>query len=794
MPWPRPLLHLASRGRWVLGVGALAVGARLTLSPAPAHDAAEVARRLGQSVGGTVAPDGYVWELREHPILDSAWGRHVLFVAQRGQGSDLFRARARLSMTGRVVSIARVVNLSNTPDDSDTNLMVQGRVAVTEIRDAGGVRGIRALDLAGEGDALAHGSRWSAAWTGLTSWLRTDSAEGVRVMEASFDKPLTKLDYRIAKEHVVLALGEEATPASVGVYTARVNIDGADVYGMRAHVLRHPDESVARSAPRQLAELGLPRLAELAHGLARRLVTRPEPADRAWDAAPIAASGSGWPPPGFPTHASAGSRSDGLLRAASSIALPGAPPAMLEAIAKPANTPPDAYVRLTLLDTRQLDLVAVPGQRSPEVRSGPSGAGALPHTRGVVAVFNGASPGARLASSGMIVRGRVLAPVTDGAPTLLLDPQRGARLGAWSGLDLADAQASLRQSTADPRDDRLAERSALCLTSGGHLAYAYAAGLRASELRAYLAEASCTHVFPLAGSPGPVGFAYVNAGADEELSLAPADARMSFPPPGFAQGSRDDFFAVVLRSADPPASSASLDWLVADGRQPEPAWMPGFAVAERTRLGVEVRVTRLAPERFAFKLRAGDDEIVRSGTTSLPKDLEPTDAPLLTIGLGIGTRKQPRGLGIDGVTGLFFRAQQDAVLVLEAEATRLSLLPAKGYELPPGASATELRMTADDGALRADGIGLGPRRRRAALCIADDGAVLVATGTFDSDEATTTVLLDAGCRRVAALDRGVRAPGVLERATAEAAPPSRHPTTTLYALDVPMRGRASALP
>ena len=82
-------------------------------------------------------------------------------------------------------------------------------------------------------------------------------------------------------------------------------------------------------------------------------------------------------------------------------------------------------------------------------------------------------------------------------------------------------------------------------------------------------------------------------------------------------------------------------------------------------------------------------------------------------------------------------------------------------------------------------------RARAAGCVVDDGTFMVANTTFDSDEATTTALVDLGCTRVVAFDRGMHLPAFINRAGASAPIESRYDATVLFAISEEMRGRAT---
>jgi hypothetical protein len=163
---------------------------------------------------------------------------------------------------------------------------------------------------------------------------------------------------------------------------------------------------------------------------------------------------------------------------------------------------------------------------------------------------------------------------------------------------------------------------------------------------------------------------------------------------------------------------------------------------------------------------------------------------LATIGLATGRRRGARGLIVDGAVGLPFRSDDAGALV--AERGRLRVLRASEVS-PSPIDATELPLTADDGKLRPEARDVGTMRPRAAACSLDDGTFVVATTTFDSDEAATSALLDLGCARVVALDRGSHHAAFVHRAGTANAPEPRYDVTALYAVDLPLSGRAGPL-
>ena len=81
-----------------------------------------------------------------------------------------------------------------------------------------------------------------------------------------------------------------------------------------------------------------------------------------------------------------------------------------------------------------------------------------------------------------------------------------------------------------------------------------------------------------------------------------------------------------------------------------------------------------------------------------------------------------------------------------------------------------------------------------AACVLGDGTAVIATTTFDSDEATTEALLDLGCGSVVALDRGMHRGAFVHRAGGEAPLETAYEETVLFAIESPMPGGARRLP
>ncbi|XYH94789.1 hypothetical protein ACMHYB_44270 [Sorangium sp. So ce1128] len=901
--------HLRGRLPIALGVALVGAAARLSTPSPPARTADAIAGMLGEAIGGSVSPDDFVWEERGGFLSDALLGRRVLFLgvasprdaerapdAERASGAvpapdagrapdgrgaaDLYRARVRLTRSGRPVSLSGVRNLTETPLGDDRNLVARGRRVAVTTSAFGAVQGITLLDLGGDARPGAPlGERLRAAVDG---WIETGSADGASRTEISFDSPPASARLDLADEALVMALGPEAVPAALSVGTGELDTGGSDPFGARAHRVPRRVPSFAEvaglSAGRLLgpgAAAAVERLALAADRAAAGLragpgaaylthrPASPEPAPPGWP--------SPWPPPPVQPAVDAPLPGEGawvLVAPSLPRVLPG-----IESDPQRPSSPfaattirPDPQrqqmrVHLLAIDTRHIRFTLQAGFEAPRPTVGPHGTGTLPDApalRGAIGLGARSRDAGALHDEtealGMVVGGRPLVPPRDGAATLGVDASGRPYFGAWpsgGGVERVPWALWQRPAAANPGDlrgegprrfpwslwqgpslfeaggaaaplpvlagataaraagdatlspsegdDLVVERAALCVTDRGFVVHAWGSALDAAALRAALARAGCLAGVSLGRAPDPLGVAFLSAQPDGRLTaerLAPA---MSIAPPEHvASASPGPFLYFASRSTDgPPPPDLSLPgervgWTVDGGAQPPPAWSPAVYAADSVHLGAQVRVHAFAPDRFLFRLRAGSREISPRGAPKLAAEVAEDERQqvLAAIGVGTGRRRGPRGLAVGGTVGLRFRGEGGLLLVRRG---RVEIRPAGGVELAPGVDATELPLTADDGRLRPEAREIGTMRRRGAACALEDGTLLVATTTFDSDEATTEALLDLGCARVVALDRGAHRNAFVHRASGDPALQQGYEETALFAVGLAMPGRARRL-
>lgn len=842
--------HAKSRGL-ALGVVALAAIAWRTSAGAPPPRSIEgIAAALGAASGGTVRPDDFLWEERGGFLEETFLGRRVLFLASRAEGAprDLYRARVRLTRGGRPLSVSGVRNLTSTPDGDDRDLTGAGHHVAFATATPDGVQGVTLLDLQGAPPPAAGAP--SRAIASIDRWLATGTSRGLARTEIAFAEAPSEAKFEVAQGALVLSLGAEAVPAALDFATGVLQTGRANPFAAAARSIPEPP----RPGGDVIADLLESALGPAAASPLRGVIARsPLAAGSRMDpVAPggprLAAdypTDGGWPPaPLVPVHPTPFD-GEGFWHVSPSIqgGAEKSPPPLLEAIVRPDPNNPSAIVHLIAIDTRRLDVHITPGVASPRPTTGPHGSGLLPRSPGggappaapasdksapasdkgapasdkgaspaadsrVVAVFV-AGPASTSRSLGFFGEGRLLAPLVPGAPSLAVRPDGRAVLGAWPESASRDAFVAIAQApdalaevtdrdaasappSFPPRDATARiGRAALCRTKAGYLIHAFAPSVPAASLRAGLTLAGCTAALHLGASPSPLGFAYVKGAVAEGASDpvytgTPASPSMTLPLDRIAGPWPQEIGVITLREPGPLTSAKSIAWSPDAGTQPPPAWLPAVVSAETEQLGAKVKLHAFLPERVTFRIAAGKDETVTSrGDKPGPTEAD-RSAALASFGVSVAKRGQRRGLVIGGAQ---VSRPGAAPVWLVLDGARVSI-SRPGDPLAATGDATEVTLVADERALLPTAREVGTQRPRTAMCVLVDGTVLTAHASFDTDEATTEALLDAGCDRVVALDRGAHDGVFLHRAGTDRAPEAGYEATAIYVLALPGAGTA----
>lgn len=745
-------------GKLVLvGALALAGGARGACAALPAPSEARVASQLGEAVGGRVEPHDFVWEPRGTALEDLTLGRGVVFLASRAGGPrDLYRARVRVTSGGHTLSVTGAHALSATPLADERDLVARGRFAAVRSVYGEVSTGLLVVDLEGARGA-SLGSRVALA---LARFFDGGVTQSATLVDVAFPYPPRELRFELDEapsEGVLLVSTSE------GDDVTRVPIAGATLAIVdRLRVAVRPP--LAQPAPPGLVARLLGRVPS-AYTPARRAPEADVPMPTVGDpslgpALPAPAHGAAWPP-----------------RPAQGVAWHGALEGEAEPLVARARVAEgDAAVELFAFDTRRLDVDAVGGVYHPRSPLGPPRGGVLsPEQRArlvaMIALPDELPLGGALERqlvSPFVPSGPVLFDADDGAVHVALGPPRGATRFALS-------------STPARAPERRLARSLVCRTVDGQLGLAFSARATASALERAASRGGCERMVWLGESPEPLGASSLDASG----RLTPMHPAMTWVDPLLGDSGRLDRGALLVLRRAPEAPDAG--WAPDGGLQPHPASMPSVTRLQAEHLGVRVQVTRFPPVRARVSLSVGTRE---PGARALGvAALEPeAGRALASLALGLPKRKGGRGLMVAGQVLSRLRSEG---LVAGLPGGRLGVYRAAG-ELPADASfVVELPLLADGGKLVPEGRRVGAMRDRAALCVRDDGWLLVATTTFDTDEAPAEALLAQGCARVVGFDRGGREPIGFRRFGADDAPRGLEASiaTSLVVHEAPLPGR-----
>lgn len=419
------------------------------------------------------------------------------------------------------------------------------------------------------------------------------------------------------------------------------------------------------------------------------------------------------------------------------------------AVARASVGEGERRVVLHAFDMRQLDLRVVPGPAAPRALSGLPGTGALAQRdRERLVALARITP---LRDGGARVAAREIAPLTPGTPAIASTSGGQARIGP---LDPGAVEAAIEAPDVAPASPAAGH----CLAGSALLVATSPRGSRAAITES-LQPLGC----------GPIAWV-----ADLDGAAVPWLA-------GPETSDQPQSVAVFLRHRAFPEGRGEEGWAPAAGRQPQPVFRPAVLETTREVLGTRVRVVALAGQRFSWMLRAGTGERSHRAGGAFPEALgELGGRAIASISLGIGERRRPNGLTIDGSTGHRYALRG---AVLHADADGLSLVRSAESRGDPQADATELALTVEGGEATPASRRRGLLQERADLCLLEDGTAMIAIARFDSHEATAEALLRLGCTHAVALDRGVDAAASVVLATRSDPLPDLSPMTVLVALE-----------
>ncbi len=823
-------------------------------SPAPGRDLGALAAALGGAANGArVAPEDVRWEPSGGVIEDLAFGRRLLFLAEKPDEDtrDLWRARARVAPDGSVLEIADAHDLTNTPLGDDHALVVRGTRAAFGTRAYGQEQSVTLLDLAGEGAQNKTAGWLSRTMAAVTNLQRTGTFAGVGRLDVTFDSPGRTLGLALSEATLDISLfgGDPRRPPTesrASVVLARDELSPPGE-GMHADASMHLPKrfshwtvdtlrAVPWIGPAPIAwvedqALALRdvyrRFTFSSKGSATDVVSNVEPPPALLDTSEASVDEAHWPPQTVATIWKSAEPGEGewvvpdvaWLRRDFSAPV-DAPSPFYQTFVRPDEDRPYAKVLLVAMDMRQLDLEMEAGVEDPEPLTGPPGPGRIPRDpfiyRRVAAAFNGAFK-TEHGHYGMMVHKRVLLPPVPASATVVVLHDGAVGFGTWGTerkvggiLGVNDDDIVSFRQNLDPLLDHgevnptrrtvwgftlpgkgaQTERSGLCVTTSGHMVYAWGDDTSATTLARAMKMASCDYAMHLDMNPYHTGFLFT---ALEDLAakkyksqlLTPA---MSIPIDRYIQYAPKDFFYVLAHDPTPPLVDGAAPWKPDGGAQPPPLWLPGVWSTRIEQREGGVELIDVEPGRATWRIRAGAKDA--SAATPL-RELGSDEAKhvLLAAGMGAASDRRPLGLATDGRLAASLRGGGESGVIVIAGEGRLVIERADSAPaLGAHDDLAEVPIILWDGATVF--APPGTVAARAAVGTTSSGRVFLARGTFASVTPLATALARAGCDRAVSLDRGLRATALLDRAGTDNPPRRHYDETILYALGSPLRPRA----
>ncbi len=815
----------------------------------PEKSLAGLAQALGRETGGLVDDHDIAWEESPGFLTETFLGRHLLFLSRHGEQAprDLYRARVRVTLDGQVIEVRDVCNLTDTPLGDDVGLEARGERASFATLAYGKIQGISVLELPGIRSSDRPESLLDSALLALTSLQQTGTWRGIGRTDIVLDVPADHARLALEHERLTVDFGQAGRGLSFDVASRKLSaLEGGEVYAARAvpqvyggKPLVHwlVDTVRAEVGPGPIAWLenkvfgAEDRVKRAAYSLFASKAGSELKADaeksvvaRVLDASAFSSSADTWPPPNVPSIWKDSKPSEGIWKPVSydflkpMQGLPAGtekPPAYFYRTSiRPDPKRPYSEVLLIAMDMRQLELGMQAGFEDPKPTIGPPGDGRLPDDpavyRRIVATFNGAFKTTH-GAYGMMVNRRVLLPPVKGGASVVVTDSGEVGLGSWpDSFEIPKNLVSFRQNLDPLVEDGVANptgrnlwgwqlegesvmthRTALCVTSAGHLYYAWGDEIDGATLGRALRQAGCSYGIHLDMNPAHTGFVFMDVlnPFKQKAQLRMADMGMKIALDKYVRGAPKDFFYVLVRDAAPP-KQAGIEWLPDAGVQPPPTWMTGIFGAKLAIGSVEVQLTRFEKGHVAFRTRAGSKEPGAWGSAGVKLSLDEREAHevLAAVGLGHTTDSTRYGLSFAGAAPVQLRSAY-ASLVLNPKG-ELKLSTSGVPTLLADEDAVQLPLLAKQGTLEPRARERGELRQRGALCIAPDGAALVAVARHDSSDALANALMRAGCQDVVELDRGSHHPAFVHRAGGVTPPMGSYETSVLYALGRPMLARA----
>lgn len=846
-----------NRSHLVAAIVVLAALGRCRQPAPPPSTLAGVAELFGAAAHCTVGQRDFLWEPSRGTLTDTAFGRRALFLGSVAPGApkDLYRAVVRVTPEGHPISVERAVNLTSSPLGDVQELVGRDHYAAYVVVAYGTVQQVTLLDLDGEFGGDDPSSWLDRAMDHLTNLQESGSCNGLGRTEIRLSQPSSGARLSLTTTSLMVVPDAREDGFAVDLSTGEV-VPGpaADRAGATATRIPHlPKPPIIWAVDTVRAWTGPEPVAWLEEkvfavrdwvrrttyfGLggkepeAASLAAEPTAAVAVTPSRPIVSDGmledTTWPPAPLRSIWKNPEPEEGRWEPVrypflKKVRFPGskqeAPPYFYKTYVRSDPRRPYSQVLLVAMDARQLQLGIEGGIEDPKSLTGARGEGRIPRDPAilsrVVGAFNGAFKTTH-GQYGMMVGRKVLLPPKPGSATVAVVGDGRAAFGTWPESDTIPSDVvSFRQNLEPlvegarvnpsgrtqwgyqlPGTSMLTHRSGLCLTSGGHMIYAWGAEVSGVTLGNAMLQAGCIYALHLDMNPHHTAFAFLDI---RDVGRRDFDAKILTPemevlPERFIIWSPKDFFYLTLRRFQPSAVP-ELELEVDEGKQPQPVWAPAFFRGTIQEATVPVHLVGIAASRVRYVVRAGTQGTADEREhEELPTALEREDARLVlgAVGLGNSSKTTPLGIRVGGVVGVSFGrgailavSQQEGLRVLGPDSDPNGVGGADAVELPllcagrkPIPAATERKMM----------------RKRGAICVSSEGFAWIAQATASADEPLVAALMRVGCDTVASLDRGTHDVSFIDRAGTQHPPLERYEQPTLYILAAPMPSGAFLWP
>ncbi len=441
------------------------------------------------------------------------------------------------------------------------------------------------------------------------------------------------------------------------------------------------------------------------------------------------------------------------------------------------QTPLGKTLQLATIDTRQLDFHLKGGRLRPHSETGPGAMGTIPESdrERLVAILKLRPFEDGL--GGFVEDGRTLIPPGE-RPTIGL--LNSGELGFGHSASALEHLAIRSLVQSEPPPNAPGRLGALCRTSEGQVVFASGTSTPA-DLTEALGE-RCDNLVLFE--------AYETALVTDSGELA-------------KRVPSEDAFFYLTRHETTPHLTDTVTFAPADGKGPDPAWLPALHHTKIERYQNAMELFAIDTTRYEWRVLAGKSE-ARGQTCE--SALGPADEGrlLLAIGLGASDAENPRGLAIAGASVKSFRLDHGVLLTAPG---RSAARPSEARATPTPAltlalsvdglttadDAAELVLLAEAGVLRSEARTLGAPKLRSAMCMPRPELLLYAEGQADSPEPLAEELRALGCRRIVSSDRGRQNTASFYRAGSASSGAIDPGEVTLVGLAIETRGRSRLL-